>query len=71
MCLTQFKTNLIFMKATLYRFLQTAFLGAALLLWSFNASAQDRRLTGKITRSDGAGSRCQHCTERYANGYYD
>ena len=53
MCLTQFKTNLIFMKATLYRFLQTAFLGAALLLWSFNASAQDRRLTGKVTSVDG------------------
>lgn len=52
-CLTQFKTNLIFMKATLYRFLQTAFLGAALLLWSFDASAQDRRLTGKITSTDG------------------
>ncbi len=41
------------MKATFYRFLQTAFLGAALLLWSFNASAQDRRLTGKITSVDG------------------
>lgn len=53
MRLTQFKTNLIFMKATLYRFLQTAFLGAVLLLWSLNASAQDRRLTGKITGTDG------------------
>ena len=41
------------MKATLYRFLQTAFLGAALLLWSLNASAQDRRLTGKITGTEG------------------
>ncbi|WP_461092376.1 carboxypeptidase-like regulatory domain-containing protein, partial [Spirosoma gilvum] len=42
------------MKASLYRFLQTAFLGAVLLLWSLHASAQDRRLTGTITGSDGA-----------------
>ena len=41
------------MKASFYRFLQTAFLGAVLLLWSLNASAQDRRLTGKITGTDG------------------
>ncbi|GAB3724499.1 SusC/RagA family TonB-linked outer membrane protein [Spirosoma lituiforme] len=42
------------MKASLYRFLQTAFLGTVLLLWSLSASAQDRRLTGKITGADGA-----------------
>ncbi|GAB4050911.1 SusC/RagA family TonB-linked outer membrane protein [Spirosoma litoris] len=42
------------MKATFYRFLQTAFLGALLLLGNFKVSAQDRRLTGKITGSDGA-----------------
>ncbi|SOD78027.1 SusC/RagA family TonB-linked outer membrane protein [Spirosoma fluviale] len=41
------------MKASFYRFLQTAFLGTVLLLWSLNASAQDRRLTGKITGVDG------------------
>ena len=41
------------MKALIYRFLQTAFLGAVLLLWSLNVSAQDRRLTGKITSVDG------------------
>ena len=41
------------MKASLYRFLQTAFLGAVLLLWGLTASAQDRRLTGKITGVDG------------------
>ncbi|MCX6218183.1 TonB-dependent receptor [Spirosoma sp.] len=41
------------MKASFYRFLQTAFLGTVLLLWSLNASAQDRRLTGKITGADG------------------
>ncbi|GAB3038290.1 SusC/RagA family TonB-linked outer membrane protein [Spirosoma pulveris] len=42
------------MKASFYRFLQTAFLGTVLLLWSLNASAQDRRLTGKVTGVDGA-----------------
>jgi TonB-linked SusC/RagA family outer membrane protein len=42
------------MKATFYRFLQTAFLGAVLLLWSLNASAQGRRVTGKITGTEGA-----------------
>ncbi|GAB3038281.1 TonB-dependent receptor [Spirosoma pulveris] len=53
MRLTKFLTNLIFMKASLYRFLQTAFLGAVLLLWGLSASAQDRRVTGKITGTDG------------------
>ncbi|UFH56565.1 TonB-dependent receptor [Spirosoma sp. KNUC1025] len=41
------------MKATFYRFLQAAFLGAAILLWSLSASAQDRRLTGTVSGSDG------------------
>ncbi|GAB3639894.1 SusC/RagA family TonB-linked outer membrane protein [Spirosoma arcticum] len=41
------------MKAMLYRFLQTAFLGAFMLLFSLNASAQDRRVTGKIIGTDG------------------
>lgn len=41
------------MKASFYRFLQTAFLGTVLLLWSLSASAQDRRVTGKITGVDG------------------
>ncbi|MVM31432.1 SusC/RagA family TonB-linked outer membrane protein [Spirosoma sp. HMF4905] len=41
------------MKATFYRFLQTAFLGAVLLLGSLKASAQDRQVTGKITGNDG------------------
>ena len=42
------------MKATLYRFLQTALLGAVLLLWGLSASAQDRRVTGKVTGDEGA-----------------
>ncbi|QDK81419.1 TonB-dependent receptor [Spirosoma sp. KCTC 42546] len=42
------------MKAPLYRFLQTAFLGAVLLLCGLTAMAQDRRLTGKITSAEGA-----------------
>ncbi len=46
-------TNLFFMKASFYRFLQTAFLGTVLVLWGLTASAQDRRLTGKITGVDG------------------
>ena len=37
----------------LYRFLQTAFVGAFMLLFSLNASAQDRRVTGKISGADG------------------
>ena len=41
------------MKTSFYRFLQTACFGAALLLWSLTASAQDRQLTGKITGADG------------------
>lgn len=41
------------MKALFYRFLQTAFLGTVLLLWGLTASAQDRRLTGKVTGVDG------------------
>ena len=41
------------MKASFYRFLQTALLGTVLLLWSLSASAQDRRVTGKITGVDG------------------
>lgn len=41
------------MKAMIYRFLQTALMGAVLLLWGLSASAQDRRLTGKITGADG------------------
>jgi len=41
------------MKSTLYRLLHTSFLGAVMLLWSLNASAQDRRVTGKITGADG------------------
>ncbi|MFD2934645.1 SusC/RagA family TonB-linked outer membrane protein [Spirosoma flavum] len=41
------------MRASFYRFLQTAFLGTVLLLWSISASAQDRRLTGKVTGADG------------------
>ena len=41
------------MKTIFYRFLQTAFLGAVLLLWGLRASAQDRRLTGKVTSTDG------------------
>ena len=41
------------MKASFYRFLQTACFGAALLLWSLTASAQDRQVTGKITGADG------------------
>lgn len=41
------------MRAILYRFLQTAFVGAFMLLFSLNASAQDRRVTGKITGADG------------------
>ena len=41
------------MKATFYRFLQTAFLGAVLLLGSLNAFAQDRQVTGKIIGADG------------------
>ncbi|GAB3971804.1 TonB-dependent receptor [Spirosoma terrae] len=42
------------MKSTLYRLLQASFLGAVMLLWSFHASAQDRRVTGKISGADGA-----------------
>ena len=41
------------MKESFYRVLQATFLGAMLLLWSLQASAQDRRVTGKITGSDG------------------
>ncbi|QJW88819.1 TonB-dependent receptor [Spirosoma taeanense] len=41
------------MKAMFYRFLQTTLLGAVLLLWSLNASAQDRRVAGKVTGVDG------------------
>ena len=41
------------MKAMLYRFLQTVFVGAFVLLFSLNASAQDRRVTGKIIGADG------------------
>ncbi|NEU66513.1 SusC/RagA family TonB-linked outer membrane protein [Spirosoma agri] len=41
------------MKSTLYRLLHTSFLGAVMLLWSLNASAQDRRVTGKVTGADG------------------
>ncbi|UFH55995.1 TonB-dependent receptor [Spirosoma sp. KNUC1025] len=41
------------MKASFYRLLQTALLGTVLLLWSLSASAQDRRVTGKITGADG------------------
>ncbi|WP_461103055.1 SusC/RagA family TonB-linked outer membrane protein [Spirosoma koreense] len=41
------------MKASFYRYLQTAFLSTVLLLWGLNASAQDRRVTGKITGADG------------------
>ncbi|SFD31690.1 SusC/RagA family TonB-linked outer membrane protein [Spirosoma endophyticum] len=41
------------MKTSFYRFLQTACFGAALLLWSLTASAQDRQITGKITGADG------------------
>lgn len=47
------KTYITPMKAMLYRFLQTAFLGAFMLLFSLNASAQDRRVTGKIIGADG------------------
>ncbi|WP_461044901.1 TonB-dependent receptor plug domain-containing protein, partial [Spirosoma harenae] len=42
------------MKASLYRFLQTALLGSCLWLIGLSASAQDRRITGKITGTDGA-----------------
>ncbi|QMW04833.1 SusC/RagA family TonB-linked outer membrane protein [Spirosoma foliorum] len=42
------------MKESFYRVLQATFLGSMLLLWSLNAFAQDRRVTGKITGSDGA-----------------
>ncbi|WP_338875605.1 TonB-dependent receptor [Spirosoma sp. SC4-14] len=42
------------MKSTLYRLLHSSLLGAVLLLWSLNASAQDRRITGKISGADGA-----------------
>jgi TonB-linked SusC/RagA family outer membrane protein len=42
------------MKSTLYRLLHASFLGAVMLLWSFHASAQDRRVTGKISGADGA-----------------
>jgi len=42
------------MKSTLYRLLHSSLLGAVLLLWSLNASAQDRRITGKVTGADGA-----------------
>ena len=41
------------MKAPLYRFLQTAFVGVFMLLFSMNTFAQDRRVTGKITGADG------------------
>lgn len=41
------------MKASFYRYLQTALLGTVLLLWSLSVSAQDRRVTGKITGVDG------------------
>ncbi|WP_461076960.1 SusC/RagA family TonB-linked outer membrane protein [Spirosoma flavus] len=41
------------MRALFYRYLQTALMGAVILLWSFNASAQDRRVTGKITSDEG------------------
>lgn len=41
------------MKAMFYRFLQTAFVGVFMLLFSLNVSAQDRRVTGKITGADG------------------
>lgn len=37
----------------LYRFVKTAFVGAFMLLFSLNASAQDRRVTGKISGADG------------------
>lgn len=41
------------MKALLYRYLQTVLLGTAFLLCSLSVSAQDRRVTGKITGVDG------------------
>ncbi|WP_080238992.1 SusC/RagA family TonB-linked outer membrane protein [Spirosoma rigui] len=41
------------MKAILYRLLQTVFVGVFMLLFSLNASAQDRRVTGKISGVDG------------------
>ncbi|QIP13225.1 TonB-dependent receptor [Spirosoma aureum] len=41
------------MKSTLYRLLHASILGAVMLLWSLNASAQDRRVTGKVTGADG------------------
>ncbi|MBC3786570.1 SusC/RagA family TonB-linked outer membrane protein [Spirosoma utsteinense] len=41
------------MKAILYRFLQTVFVAAFMLLFNLNASAQDRRVTGKISSADG------------------
>ncbi|MVM32195.1 SusC/RagA family TonB-linked outer membrane protein [Spirosoma sp. HMF4905] len=41
------------MQAIFYRFLQTVFLCAILLVGSLNAFAQDRQVTGKTTGSDG------------------
>ncbi|GAB3559052.1 SusC/RagA family TonB-linked outer membrane protein [Spirosoma fluminis] len=41
------------MRAILYKLLRGASLCAVLLLWSLNASAQDRRITGKISGVDG------------------
>ncbi|MFD2569728.1 SusC/RagA family TonB-linked outer membrane protein [Spirosoma soli] len=42
------------MKALFYKLLHGILLCTALLLWGHNASAQDRRITGKITGVDGA-----------------
>ena len=41
------------MNTILYRFLQTAFVGAFVLLFSMSVFAQDRRVTGKISGADG------------------
>lgn len=41
------------MRTSFYRVLQTTLVAAVMLLWSLHVSAQDRRLTGKITGPDG------------------
>lgn len=42
------------MRTSFYRLLQTTLVAVVMLLWSIHVSAQDRRLTGKITGPDGA-----------------
>ena len=53
MRLIENKTNQKSMKAMLYRLLPATLMVAVMLLWGLSASAQGRRVTGKITGTDG------------------